>query len=105
MQRMSGLLGHEAILCSSASEATKMAADEKPELILVDFSLSDSDGVEVIQNLRQQPITASTPIFVLSAGISSKTAQAAKNAGATGCLEKPLSLDLLSQVIKNYALK
>jgi len=103
MQRITGLLGHEAILCSTAAEAFKMAVDEKPGLILVDFSLTDSDGIEVIQNLHRQPITAHIPILVLSAGITSKTAEAAKKAGAQGCLEKPLSLDLLSQVIKNYA--
>ena len=104
MQRITGLLGHEAILCSTAAEAFKMAADEKPGLILVDFNLPDSNGVEVIQNLHRHPLTAEIPIFVLSAGITSKTAEAAKNAGAQGCLEKPLSLDLLSQVIKKYAL-
>ncbi|HVP21041.1 MAG TPA: response regulator [Anaerolineaceae bacterium] len=102
MGRVTELLGHEALLSSSAASALEMAAQENPSLIMVDLSLPDRDGIEVIQALRQSPATANTPVFVLSAGIASKTAEAAKVAGAEGCLEKPLSLDVLSRVIKNY---
>ncbi len=102
MGRVTELLGHEAILSSSASSALEMADQENPNLIMVDLSLPDRDGIEVIQALHQSPVTAATPVFVLSAGIASKTAEAAKVAGAAGCIEKPLSLDVLNQVIKTY---
>lgn len=104
MGRVTGLLGHEAILLSIATDAVEVATREKPALIMVDFSLSALDGIEVIQNLHQSQATNEMPVFVLSAGISAKMKEAAKLAGAQGCLEKPLSLDVLSQIIKNYAL-
>jgi two-component system, cell cycle response regulator DivK len=102
MGRVTELLGHQALLSSSAASALEMAANEKPNLIMVDLSLPDQDGIEVIQALRKSPATATTPVFVLSAGIAAKQAEAARVAGAEGCIEKPLSIDVLSRVIKNY---
>ncbi len=102
MGKVAELLGHEALLSSNGSSALEMAVDEKPDLILVDLSLPDRDGIEVIQILRSLPATATIPVFLLSAGIGSKTAEAAKLAGAEGCLEKPISLDVLNRVIINF---
>jgi len=104
MGRLVGLLGHEAVLCSIGAQAPEIACQEKPGLILVDLSLSDKDGLDVITELHQLPATARIPVFVLSAGISPKISEAAARAGAWGCLEKPLSLDVLNQVIKKHAL-
>jgi CheY-like chemotaxis protein len=103
MGRLVDLLGHEAVLCSIGAMAPEMACQKKPNLILVDLNLSDKDGLDVIVDLQQLPATAQIPIFVLSAGISPKISEAASRAGAWGCLEKPLSLDVLNQVIKTHA--
>ena len=102
MGKVAELLGHEALLSPNASSALEMAVNEKPNLILVDLSLPDRDGIDVIQTLRSLPATAKTPVFLLSAGIASKTAEAARLAGAEGCLEKPISLDVLNRVIKKF---
>jgi two-component system cell cycle response regulator DivK len=102
MGRVTELLGHEALLSSSAAAALELAALENPSLIMVDLSLPDQDGIDVIQSLRKSPVTAATPIFVLSAGIAAKQAEAAKVAGAEGCIEKPLSMDVLTRVINTY---
>jgi CheY-like chemotaxis protein len=104
MGRLVELLGHQAILCSIGGQAPQMACLEKPNLILVDLSLADRDGLDVISDLHRLPATSGTPVFVLSAGISPKVSEAAAQAGAWGCLEKPLSLDVLNQVIKKHAL-
>ncbi len=100
MEKVTALLGHEAILCSTAAQAIETLSHEKPGLILVDYHLTDSDGLEFIQNMRQLPNGNDTPAYILSAGVSSKLKEDAQLAGAQGILEKPISLDLLSQVIK-----
>jgi DNA-binding response OmpR family regulator len=100
MGRVADLLGHQALLCSTASQAFEIVSREQPGLILVDYHLTDSDGLEFIQNLRCKINAAETPVYILSAGVSAKMKEDARLAGATGILEKPLSLDILSQVIK-----
>ena len=102
MGKVAELLGYEALLSSNASSALEIAVNDKPDLILVDLSLPDGDGIGVIQTLRSLPATAAIPVFLLSAGIASKTEEAAKLAGAEGCLEKPISLDVLNRVIKTF---
>lgn len=102
MGKVAELLGHEALLSPNAASALEMAVNEKPNLILVDLSLPDRDGIDLIQTLRSLPSTAATPVFLLSAGIASKTAEAARLAGAAGCLEKPISLDVLNRVISSF---
>ncbi len=101
MGKVAELLGHESLLCSTGCGGLDMAASEKPGLILVDLRLPDRDGIEVIRALRSFPATATTPAYLLSAGISAKTAEAARVAGADGCLEKPISLETLNQVLKS----
>jgi CheY-like chemotaxis protein len=101
MGKVAELLGHEALLCSTGCAGLDMAKSEKPGLILVDLRLPDRDGIEVIQALRTLPESAATPIYLLSAGISTKITEAAAAAGADGCLEKPISLAILNQVINS----
>ncbi len=101
MGKVAELLGHEALLGSTGCSGLEMAESEKPDLILVDLLLPDRDGIEVIQALRALPATAETPAFLLSAGISARTAEAARLAGANGCLEKPINLEVLDHVIKS----
>ncbi len=101
MGKVAEILGHEALLCCSGSTGLETAFSEKPGLILVDLRLPDRNGIEVIQALRSNAATAATPAFLLSAGIPAKTRQAAREAGADGCLEKPISLEVLNQVLNS----
>jgi CheY-like chemotaxis protein len=102
MGKVTDLLGHEAILCSTVVQALELVSHDKPGIIMVDYHLSDSDGLEFIQKLRSRANMAEIPVFMLTAGISPKMKEEATLAGAQGILEKPLSLDLLAQVIKKY---
>ncbi len=101
MGKVAELLGHQALLSSTGCSGLEMAVSERPDLILVDLRLPDQNGIEVIHALRSLPATAETPVFLLSAGISSKTAEAARVAGAEGCLEKPIDLEQLNKVINS----
>ncbi len=101
MGKVAELLGHEALLCSTGRAGLEMAENEKPGLILVDLRLLDCNGIEVIQALRAHPATAATPVYLLSAGISTRIAEAAQAAGADGCLEKPVGMEVLNRVLKS----
>ncbi len=101
MGKVAEILGHEALLCCSGSEGLELAVSEKPGLILVDLRLPDVDGIDLVRVLRSNAATRATPVFLLSAGISAKTRETACDAGADGCLEKPISLEVLNQVLNS----
>jgi CheY-like chemotaxis protein len=67
-----------------------LAAQHAPRLILLDVSLPDIDGLNVLQRLRQSAITRTTPVLMITADASDLTHLALCNAGATAVLTKPI---------------
>src|SRR4051794_15742959 len=48
-------------------QALQVAHDLQPDVILLDIMMPGMDGVEVSRRLREDPVTASTPIIAMSA--------------------------------------
>ena len=99
MEKASQLLGYQPLTCDSPIRAVSRAAEEQPDVIVVDFNMHEMNGVALIRALRNQKATSRIPIIVLSAtdadqGISPSTA-----AGANGYLSKPVDFDELSATI------
>ena len=64
------------------------AKREQPDLILLDIILPKKDGFAVIQELKQDPATASIPIIVLTNLEDSADIERALGLGATTFLVK-----------------
>ena len=99
MEKASQLLGYQPLTCDSPILAVSRAAEEQPDVIVVDMNMHEMSGVSLIRALRNQKATSRIPIIVLSAtdadqGISPSTA-----AGANGYLSKPVDFDDLSAAI------
>ncbi|QHF44812.1 histidine kinase [Pseudomonas sp. S35] len=69
-----------------------LAAQHGPQLILLDVSLPDIDGLKVLQRLRQSPLTRNTPVLMITADASDLTRCALHDAGATAVLNKPINV-------------
>jgi two-component system KDP operon response regulator KdpE len=88
--------GFEVIETRLGEDALKKAALERPNLIILDLSLPDLDGQEVIQRLREW---TETPIIVLSVRSSEREKVRALDAGANDYVVKPFGvLELLARV-------
>ncbi len=72
---------------------------QPPALILLDLMMPEMDGFGFIENLRQGevPHAKSAPIIVVTAFSQKETP-----AGAAGLLTKPVPLDKLISVVKEY---
>lgn len=104
MEKTSQLLGYQSLTCDSPIQAVSLAAEEQPDVIVVDINMHEMNGVALIRALRNQKVTRRIPIIVLSAtdadqGISPSTA-----AGANGYLSKPVDFDELSAAIDRVLL-
>jgi PAS domain S-box-containing protein len=69
-----------------------LAAQHAPQLILLDVSLPDTDGVDILQRLRRSPITRMTPVLIMTADSSEPTRDALRESGATDVLIKPMHI-------------
>jgi two-component system KDP operon response regulator KdpE len=85
---VSDLLRPEAGILEAASgrEGLALAAEERPDLIILDLGLPDMEGIEVCRRLRAW---TAVPILVLSARHSENEKTALLDAGADDYVTKP----------------
>ncbi len=76
---------------ASAEEAIELAADESPELAVVDLRIGSDDGLAVVRDLLR--IDPATRVIVLTGYGSIATAVKAMRLGAVDYLTKPADLD------------
>ena len=68
-----------------------------PDVILMDLSLPDLDGLTLCEILRRQSSTRQIPIVIVSALANDVTRYSAEIAGASGFFAKPLDFDRLKE--------
>jgi two-component system KDP operon response regulator KdpE len=77
---------------ATGADGLALAAAEQPDLIILDLSLPDMDGIEVCRQLRSW---TQTPVIVLSVRDSERDKVAALDRGADDYLTKPFGIDEL----------
>jgi CheY-like chemotaxis protein len=75
--------------------AARTAAEVLPDLVLLDYEMPEMDGLQVIAQLRADPVTQGIPVLLASAAKVSM----ADIRLADGFLGKPFQEDLLYQMI------
>ena len=82
--------GYEVSTASTGAGALKAAAENPPDVVVLDLGLPDMDGIEVLAGLRGW---LSAPVIVLSARIDSSDKVQALDAGADDYVTKPFGMD------------
>ncbi len=91
--------GHQTIHAISGEEALALVRQELPDLAIIDLRLKDTDGLEIVQRLRQNVATAGLPIIVLTALAMPGDRERSLAAGANVYLSKPVHLRELVEKI------
>ena len=81
--------GYQFLEAKTGKEGLEIVRDTKPHVILLDLGLPDTDGINIIKNLRTW---ISIPIIVLSARDQEGDKVVALDAGADDYLSKPFSV-------------
>lgn len=97
--RIAELEGHEPLTAGSGAQALVTAAEEQPDLIVLDMNMEDMDGMAALAGLRGQTATAEIPVVFLTAGSELDAAEQAQAAGAQAYLNKPINMDALREII------
>jgi CheY-like chemotaxis protein len=80
--------GFTVLMAVDGEEALQKARAEVPDLILLDLIMPKIHGFEVLRLLKQDPVTASIPVIVMSNLGQDGDIQQAMAAGAIGYLIK-----------------
>lgn len=102
MTRAVQIFGHLAVIASNGQEALDKAAKDQLDLIFIDMRLPDINGDELISRFNHLDTTRNVPICMLTASVEQDAEATAKAAGASEYLTKPIRLQKLIEIIRQY---
>ena len=87
--------GFEVLVAEDGNSGIQLARTAHPDIILMDVSLPDIDGLEVTRQLKGDEKTRSIPIIVITAHAMVGDRQQSLEAGADDYHMKPVELAML----------
>lgn len=91
--RLVGLMlqrqGYEISAATNGEQGLAKAFEERPDMILLDVMMPDTDGYEITRRLRKNPTTKTTPILMFTAKTQLDDKVTGFEAGADDYLTKP----------------
>jgi two-component system cell cycle response regulator DivK len=94
--------GYQVASSMGAEPGLRKAKSLKPDLILTDLAMPYVSGVQLIDQLRNDPETKHIPIVAVTAFVWDRIAQAAGNAGADGFIAKPYTRARLLEEVRKH---
>jgi len=91
--------GYEVLLTSHGDEALKFAAEENPDLIILDIKMPGLDGLEVCKRLKEKEQTKLIPVIVITGFEDNK--MEALDRGADDFVNKPFDMAEIASRVKS----
>jgi CheY-like chemotaxis protein len=96
MMRVSGF---RVVKTSKSAPAIEMMTSEKPDVILLDIMMPEISGLDILRQMRRDPMLANIPVVVVTAKGMPADIKNGMEAGASTYLTKPVGfLDLKEAV-------
>jgi CheY-like chemotaxis protein len=96
-----GMLGHRAVGSANASDALRVAENDKPDVVLIDIGLPDASGCDIARSLRAFPNGGRMRLVALTGYSDSATRQLAAEAGFDDFVVKPFSSENLADLLNH----
>ncbi len=91
--------GYDVRITSDGDEAMVLAAEDVPDLVILDWMIEGVSGIEVCRRMRREKATAHVPIIMLTARESEDDRVRGLETGADDYVTKPFSpRELLARV-------
>ena len=99
--------GFEVVTAENGAEALELALSEKPDVLVTDFQMPVMTGLELVENLRNNPDTADIPVVMLTARGFAIDDEKKEQLRISACLSKPFGprelLQNVQEVIEQVA--
>ena len=91
--------GHQVVAeAENQAEALQAYAAHKPDVMTLDLSLAQGDGLSVLKAIRQ--LDSNAKVVVISGNSQQKVLEMIQAAGAAGFLAKPFKIDELVAAVE-----
>jgi two-component system phosphate regulon response regulator PhoB len=85
------MAGFQCFEAGTTQDAHSQVVDQSPDMIILDWMLPDTSGIEFARRLRRDPMTAEIPIIMLTAKGAEDNKVKGLEAGADDYITKPFS--------------
>jgi DNA-binding NtrC family response regulator len=92
--------GHNVELAENAAQARAARSRSRPDLVLLDIWMPDTDGVTLLKEWSTTGML-SMPVIMMSGHATIETAVEATKIGAQSFLEKPITMQKLLKAVEN----
>ncbi|MCK9419250.1 MAG: response regulator [Nitrospirae bacterium] len=90
---------YPACSANNAQRALEMATVSAPSLIIAEMNLRGMSGLELMGRIRQEPVTRTVPVIIMTRELTPELEQQCLQEGAAGCLNKPVQADDLYRMV------
>jgi two-component system cell cycle response regulator DivK len=105
MRRLLEMSGYQVVEAVNGNQAVEMATSVRPDIILMDLSLPQLDGLAATRRIRSQEGLGKVPIVAVSAHDSADFHAEALAAGCNEYVTKPIDFDQLVQLLDHMTAK
>jgi len=92
----------EMLCAETGALGLQSAREHRPDLLLLDLHLPDSDGAKLLMQLRHDPRTADIPVIMLTADAQARTRERLLAAGADAFVTKPIEVRALLAAVDQF---
>jgi two-component system response regulator MtrA len=83
--------GHEVITVHDGAQALESVQAKSPDLVVLDISMPELDGLEVLRRVRADAVTRDLPVILLTAQAQEVDVERGYATGASAYVKKPFS--------------
>jgi CheY-like chemotaxis protein len=83
--------GHEVVSVRDGAQALAALRRRRPDLVVLDISMPEVDGLEVLRRIRADEETSELPVLLLSAQAQEADVRRGFATGASAYVKKPFS--------------
>jgi CheY-like chemotaxis protein len=80
--------GYRVLTAADGDEGLTMAREHQPDIIFLDIRMPNKDGMEVLTEIRADPLLAHIPVVILSNYVDRELVERSLSLGATEYLVK-----------------
>ena len=79
----------------NGQEALDIVRDLKPQVVLLDIQMPVMNGLEVLREIKSDPLLKDISVIMVSAYTSAEDIEQSMSLGASGFIKKPVIMDIL----------
>jgi two-component system chemotaxis response regulator CheY len=99
---LAGLGLNDVVEATDGAMGLKIAFQEKPELILMDWEMPTLSGIEALRLLKANPLTQATPVIMVTGSNDKKKIMEAIKLGAADYVIKPFTPETIQKKLSQF---